>query len=90
VARPIWLLQTSHARGQHPFETAHPVSKIGNFLTCSNKVGRSVADALVEENDLAKRADRIAVQAHAAAISLLRRAAGPPRDDPARILDTSR
>ena len=61
----------AHRRGQHPFEPAHPIAQVDNLLAQARHVGRHVADALVEQDDLAERADRIAIKAHARAAFLL-------------------
>ena len=76
VARWVWLSRKGHAGGQHAFEPAHPVAQISNLLAHPRQIDRCVPHPFVEQDDLAKRPDRIAVEAHAAADCLRRRIAG--------------
>ena len=76
-ARRVRLSRKGHAGSQHAFEPAHPVAQIGNLLAHPRQIDRCVPHPLVEQDDLAKRPDRIAVKAHAAAC--LRRRIGGSR-----------
>jgi hypothetical protein len=82
------LARTGHARSEHPFETAHSIPKIGDFLGHSRQIGRAVANPFIEQNDLAQSPYRVAIQAHAAAVSFPRRVAGLRLDAQAKLSAT--
>ena len=75
-ARRVRLSRKGHAGSQHAFEPAHPVAHISNLLTHPRQIDRCVPHPLVEQDDLAQRPDRIAIEAHAAVDCLRRRIAG--------------
>jgi hypothetical protein len=54
-------LRASHAHGEHPFQTAHSIAKIGQLLAHPHEIGRGIANALVEQDDLAECSDGIAI-----------------------------
>ena len=60
--------------------------QIGNRLAHRGRINRGVAHALVEENDLTERPDRVTVQAHAVAFSRRSRTTGSCRDGPSATL----
>ena len=84
------LVRKSHARGQHPFEPAHSIAKIGDLLAHPRQINRGVAHTFIEEDDLAERPDRVAVEAQAAAVSFRRRTAGARLDGSAKVSATLR
>jgi hypothetical protein len=53
--------RASHARREHPFQTAHSISEIGQLSADPHEIGRAIANALVEQNDLAERLYGIAI-----------------------------
>jgi hypothetical protein len=61
VALRACLSRKSHARGHHPFEPAHAISKVGNLLAHPRQIDSGVAHTLVEEDDLAQRPYRVAI-----------------------------
>ena len=90
IARGVRLPRKNHAGSQHSLETAYPVAKIGDLFAHLRQISRGGARPLVKEDDLAQRPYRIAVEAHAAAVSFRRRAAGARADDPVKVLTTAR
>jgi len=54
------------------------------------EVNRGIADTLIQQNDLAQRPDRVAIKAHAAAVSLWRRVVPLRFAGPANVSETLR
>ena len=90
IAPRVCLSGKRHSRGQHPFEPADPVAQIGDLLAHPRQIDRGVAHPLVEQDDLAQRPDRVAIEAHAAAVSLRRRVVPLRLAGPAKVSDTLR
>ena len=82
------MARSGHARGEHPFETAHSIPKFGDFLGHARQIGRAIANPLIEQNDLAESSYRVAIEAHAAAVPFLRRADGLRLDAEAKLSAT--
>jgi len=55
------LAHTGHARGEHPFEAAHSIPKVGDFLRHPRQIGRAIANPFIEQNDLAESPYRVAI-----------------------------
>ena len=90
LARRGGLSRASHAHSEHPFQPAHSISKIGQLFAHPDKIGRAIANALVEQNDLAECPYGIAIEAHAAGAAFRRRPAGPSLDERAKVSATFR
>ena len=90
VARRVCLSRKRHACRQHPFEPADAIAKISNLLAHACQINRSGAYTLVEEDDLAQRPDRVAVEAHAAAVFPRRLLTGSRLDGPVKVSATLR
>jgi hypothetical protein len=90
LTRWVCLSRKRHSGGHDPFEPADPIPKIGYLLAHAGEIDRGVAHTLVEQDDLAQCSDRVAIEAHAAAVSLRRWAAGSRFDGPAKVSVTLR
>jgi hypothetical protein len=55
------LARTGHARREHPFETAHSIPKVGDFLAHPRQIGRAITNPFIEQNDLAESPYRVAI-----------------------------
>src|SRR5437016_8810336 len=91
VGRAAWL---PLAKAPYPppssLEPAHPVAKTADLLAHPRQINGGIAHTLVEEDDLAERPYRVAIEAHAAAVSFRRRSTGSRVVGPARLSATLR